>query len=658
MDDLTAAADPCGADGGVPRPIRHVSRVLIYTDDPGEGGVAIYVSRLAVGLAGLGYSVAVAQSAARTPGLVASRPGIEHLWIPFDTRLDPQRNLTDTETAAQLLGRARADVVVFANCAPLSQVAATVAAADRGIPFVIVEGFVAKPGPLLPPQAWMLHYQRLLYERARAVVAVSQDNLALLRGHFGLHARKGEVIHNGRPADFFRPPDAAARLRIRSELGIPEDAVVSLTTARFAEVKGFGHQIAALRQLRNEPAWDRLRFIWAGEGPLREACLRELRDAGLADHVTVPGHVDDVAGLLDAADVFVLPSHCEGMPLSIMEAMAKGLAVAASGVSGIPEQMGSTGSLLPDPNVDAAATARALADTLAGWVADPAGRQACGAAARERAATLFREDRMLRQTASVIERAVLPAGEYAAPGLEMVRLDRHFPHRVPASPETLVWEHLRDDVPHTFFIDERAPGTGFLNRDESILLFNIARQFRGRRALEVGCWLGWSAAHLAAAGVVLDVIDPALSNPMIRQSVTASLESAGVLQRVTLHAAASPAAIDDLARQGGRWSLFFIDGNHEAPHPLFDTATAVEYATPDAAVVFHDLASPDVSQALDYLQARGWQVRLFHTAQIMGMAWRGDVVPPVHLADPAVAWHVPRHLRRLVSREELDALRR
>jgi glycosyltransferase involved in cell wall biosynthesis len=55
--------------------------------------------------------------------------------------------------------------------------------------------------------------------------------------------------------------------------------------------------------------------------------------------VVLPGHVDDVVGLLDAADVFVLPSHCEGIPLSIMEAMAKGLAVVASNVSGIPEEM-------------------------------------------------------------------------------------------------------------------------------------------------------------------------------------------------------------------------------------------------------------------------------------------------------------------------------
>ena len=213
------------------------------------------------------------------------------------------------------------------------------------------------------------------------------------------------------------------------------------------------------------------------------------------------------------------------------------------------------------------------------------------------------------------------------------------------SKHTLSWQYLRDEIPHNFYIDKRAPGTGFLNRDEAVLLYNIARLFSGQRGLEVGCWLGWSAAHIAAAGVHLDVVDPVLANPSFRDSVIASLESAGLADRVELHSVPSPQAIDDIARAGRRWSFFFIDGNHDAPYPLFDTATAIEYAETDAAVVFHDLASPDVSQALQFLALRGWRTRLYHTAQIMGVAWRGDIEPPSHLADPVVAWHVPKHLR-------------
>ncbi len=621
---------------------------MIYTDDPGEGGVAVYNSRLAVGLSNIGYETCIAQSQPRYAGLVESRPGIEHFWIPFDTRHDPQRNLTDTQTAIAVIRSARPDVVVLTNCAPVSQVAATLAAAELGIPYVIVEGFVTPPGLLTPAQAWMLHYQRLLYDRARAVIAVSQDNLSHLRNYHGLHSHKGEIIHYGCAEDFFRPRATAIRHRIRTSLRIPAEATVCLTTARFAEVKGFAHQFEAISRLRSGPAWKNLYFIWAGDGPLRESCERRAVEEGISDRVILTGQVANVAELLDAADIFVLPSHHEGMPLSIMEAMAKGLAVAASSVSGIPEQLGDTGRLLPDPKLDPQATENELASVIEEWTSDSRLLEAAGEAASRRASTLFREDRMIRETASVIERALLPSGDYASPGLAMIRLDEHFPNLATASKATLSWEYLRDEIPHNFYIDRRMPGTGFLNRDEAVLLYNISRRFTGFRGLEVGCWLGWSAAHIAAAGVILDVVDPVLANPGFLSSVTASLESAGLMQHVRLHAAPSPQAIDDIGRTGVKWSFFFIDGNHDAPYPLFDTAAAIEYAEPDAAVVFHDLSSPEVAQALEYLACRGWKTRIYHTAQIMGVAWRGQVDPPLHLADPAVSWHVPRHLRRYV----------
>jgi glycosyltransferase involved in cell wall biosynthesis/predicted O-methyltransferase YrrM len=621
-------------------------RITIYSDDPGEGGVAVYNSRLAAGLTGLGYDVSIAQSKPESLARVESDPSIPHFWIPFHTRQDPQRNLTDTETAASVLRSARPDIVVFTNCAPVSQVAATIAAAELGIPYVIVEGFVAPPGPLSPHQAWMLHYQRLLYQKARAVVAVSRENLDLLRAHYGLHPRKGEVIHYGRPEEFFQPRNSAVRKERRASMRISDDVIVCLTSARFAEVKGFDHQIAAMQRLRGRPVWKRLHFLWAGDGPRREHYARRLVAEQLADHVTMPGHVADIAELLDTGDIFVLPSHHEGMPLSIMEAMAKGLAVAASAVSGIPEQLGETGRLLPDPKVDPDRTAEVLADAIEGWANDPAALIAEGEKCAARARSMFQENRMIRQMASVIERVALPAGDYVSPGLEMIRLDEHFPNLAVASKATLAWEYLRDEIPHTFYIDRRAPGNGFLNRDEAVLLHNLARLFRGRAGLEVGCWLGWSAAHIAAAGVALDVIDPVLGDPSFRDSVAGSLASAGLSHLVTLHAASSPAAIDDLGRAGKRWSFIFVDGNHTAPYPLFDTATAIEYAEPDAAVIFHDLASPEVAQALEYLACRGWKTHVYHTAQIMGIAWRGDVTPPIHIEDPDVSWPLAKHLRR------------
>ena len=623
-------------------------RVLIYTDDPGEGGVAVYNTSLALGLTREGYDVTVAQSEPSAT-IVNARPGIQHALIPFHTRNSPERNLTDVDAAVALFQQIKPDVVLFTNCAPLSQLAATLAAAQLGIPYVAIEGFAAAYTTMTAQQAWMLHYQRMLYEQARAVVAVSEDNLRILRSHYALHPRKGEVVHYGRPPIFFRERDDASRKTMRSSLGIPDAAIVCITAARFAPVKGYEHQFAAILKMRELPEWHRLYFVWIGDGPLMEGFRQRVIDAGLADHVKLLGQRDDVASLLDAADIFVLPTHHEGMPLAIIEAMAKGLAVVASAVSGIPEQLGNTGRLITDPNVDPVKTAGDLVTVVLNWASHPDKLAECGLGCRNRAVAMFQEQAMVRRMCGLIERAALPAHDYVSPGCDMIRLDPFFPNLAVASHATLDWKYLRDDVPHAFYIDRRVPGTGFLNRDEATLLHTIAQQFRGKRGLEIGCWLGWSAAHIAAAGVTLDVIDPILSNPSFHDSVVASLTGASLLDTVTLHAAASPQAIDTLGRMGKRWSFFFIDGNHDAPYPVFDTAAAIEYAEPDAAVVFHDLASPDVAQALEYLQTRGWATRIYHTSQIMGIAWRGNITVPVHAEDPRVQWHVPKHLRRFMT---------
>jgi glycosyltransferase involved in cell wall biosynthesis/predicted O-methyltransferase YrrM len=624
------------------------ARILIYTDDPGEGGVAVYNTDLACGLAAEGYDVTIAQSEPPDRGVPAGREKIAHAWLPFHTRNAPERNTTDVATATAVLQRTQPDVIVFTNCAPVSQVAATIAAAQLGVPYVIVEGFAAAYPAMTPQQAWMLHYQRLLYAQARAVIAVSAENLSLLRSHFGLDPRKGEVIHYGRPERFFVERDPKIRSIERESLGIPPTATVCVTAARFAPVKGHAHLLAAIEQLRDCPEWQQLYFVWAGDGPLLEDFRNRINRAGLADHVKLVGQRDDIGPLLDAGDVFVLPTHHEGMPLSIMEAMAKGQAVLASAVSGIPEELGETGRLVDDPKVDPARTVSGLVEAIRHWASRPSELAEAGQACRRRAVKMFQGHRMIRDMCGVIERARLPLHDYVSPGMNLVRLDAYFPNLAVATRATLDWKYLRDEIPHAFYIDKRVPGTGFLNRDEAMLLHTIAVGFRGKAGLEVGCWLGWSAAHIAAAGVTLDVVDPILANASFHSSVSESLRAAGLMHLVTLHPSGSPQAIDALGRAGKRWSFMFIDGNHDAPYPVFDTATAIEFAEPDAMVVFHDLASPDVAQALEYLQARGWKTMLYHTAQIMGVAWRGDVTPPLHTPDPRVTWHVPKHLRRFL----------
>lgn len=382
-------------------------QVLIYTDDPEMGGVAQYNHNLLLALLRAGYGVSCVQTRSDSP-LVREQQalGVRHHWLDYDTGKEFARTVTDGADAERIFRAERPDLIVFSDCCPVSNLAARQVALARGLPYVVVVGFVG--AYLAKNFAARLPALAAQYAAARAVVAVSQENLALLHSHFGLGAGRGEVIHYGRPERYFAPRDPATRARLRAELGLPEDAVVCFTAARLTAIKGFGHQLKAAQQLRAAGQGRRICFVWAGEGEQRAELEREIAKHGLGGDIKLLGQRWDVADWHDAADIFVLPSHLEGMPLAIMEAMAKGLPVIATAVSGIPEELGDTGQLLPDPGADPAGVVHGLVATIAAWAADPALRAEVGRRGRERAIELFREERMVSRSLALLQRH-LPA---------------------------------------------------------------------------------------------------------------------------------------------------------------------------------------------------------------------------------------------------------
>jgi glycosyltransferase involved in cell wall biosynthesis len=325
---------------------------------------------------------------------------VAHFWLPYDTSADFQRSLGDTASAELIFKAAKPDLIIFSDCCPFSNLAAREAASVMGIPYIVVVGFAA---PYLAdrfkPALKILARQ---YARAGAVIAVSEENLRVLRQHFGLPQQCGQVIHYGRPAHFFAPRAPAARLQLRSELQIPASGVVSLTTARLTSVKGYHYQLAAIDTLHRSGWGKNNYFVWLGTGDLHEQLHGEIESRGLGAMVKLAGHRWNAADWYDIADFYVLTSEHEGMPLAIMEAMAKGLPVAATAVSGIPEELGSTGKLLPDPKQNPAAVVRELASVLQLWSQDSALRDRLGRAANRRATDLFQESRMINSTIRVI----------------------------------------------------------------------------------------------------------------------------------------------------------------------------------------------------------------------------------------------------------------
>ncbi|MBE9060363.1 glycosyltransferase family 4 protein, partial [cf. Phormidesmis sp. LEGE 11477] len=243
---------------------------------------------------------------------------------------------------------------------------------------------------------------------------VSQSNLQLMRDRFNLPADIGEVIYNGRSAAYFAQRDWQRRSYLRKSLAIPMEATVALTTARLMPEKGYCHQIETIKRLRQTPLWGQLYFVWVGTGQTEAALKQSVEQIGAGAQVKFLGERSDIPDLLDAADIFVLPSRFEGMPLSIMEAMAKELPVVATAISGIPEELAQTGVLLSDPNIDTEKTVSGLVEALETLSVDRDRREALGKAAKRRAEHFFTEERMVASYLQLIQQVVpeLPLTNY------------------------------------------------------------------------------------------------------------------------------------------------------------------------------------------------------------------------------------------------------
>ncbi|WP_207476516.1 glycosyltransferase [Arenibaculum pallidiluteum] len=619
------------------------TKVLIVTDDYGHGGAAEYTHRLALALHAQDFEVVYVQPAQRTAAVDHREAvGIRHRHFGYDPLALLGHSYRDRAFPAAVLMEERPDFVLFSDCLPESLVAAKEACAFLDIRFGVVKHYVAPD-----TQAAKLPDVRAkitaVLRQAAFVVCVSEENAGLLRDIFDLPDVR--VVYNGRPDSFFAPRSAATRRALRDEWRVPQDATLVFTAAQIEPRKGFQYQLQALYVLKEANLLDGLYFVWAGAvTPFALQLEDALDELGCRDHVRLVGRRSDIADCLDAADIFLLPSEREGMPLAVLEAMAKGVPVVATAVSGIPEALaGGTGALLSDPNRTPKETVMELARVLSRWKAETAEREAVGAAGKARADTLFRETRTYGQMGDFIRIGLFPPDDYVSPGLRRIRADAHFPFLWRGSRGAASSPWIRRDIPHGWYVDIRKPDTGFLTRDEAHLLHNAALPYAGRPALEIGFWFGWSTFHLAAAGVVLDTIDPGLAEPL--QIDTARQALVGLPDaQVSFLPGESPATVRTLAeREGRRWSLFFIScpgDDAVSGH----AAECARWAQADALVLIHGLAAPAAAEGLRVLQRLGWRTRIYDTAQIMGCAWRGTAEPPAHIPDPAVRWSRPAHL--------------
>jgi glycosyltransferase involved in cell wall biosynthesis len=158
------------------------------------------------------------------------------------------------------------------------------------------------------------------------------------------------VIENGRDLSVYQ--EATAPPELRSELGVPPDARLVGTVGRLIERKGGYDLLEAWPDV--VPVYPDAHLLFVGDGPERSGLEGAAERHGVADSVTFVGTSEDVPELLDAMDVFVFPSHFEGLPGALIEAMAAGLPIVATECTGNVELLsdGTTATLVPvrDPS--------------------------------------------------------------------------------------------------------------------------------------------------------------------------------------------------------------------------------------------------------------------------------------------------------------------
>lgn len=344
-------------------------RILIVITLAEVGGAQSYVRDLIPGLVDQ-YDVTVA---AHGPGPLAEAVkarGARYVELRHVRRSISPRDVLGLFELWRLCRKLRPEIVHLNSSK--AGVLGRIAGAAARVPVRVFTAhgwaFKASPGMVGRMYLWA---DRLVLPLTTAVICVSETERRA-----GIAARtcrdKGTyVIYNGVETEF-------------STVGLSRERVRIVSVGRLAAPKDFLTLIRAFAKLDRR----RAELLVLGDGPDRPAVEAEIVRLGLTDNVTLAGEVADVAGRLRDSDIFVLSSMSEGLPISVLEAMAAELPIVASNVGGLPELVdeGSTGALVPPGDSEE------LSRALSALIDDPALRLRQGEESRRRVLENFSID--------------------------------------------------------------------------------------------------------------------------------------------------------------------------------------------------------------------------------------------------------------------------
>jgi glycosyltransferase involved in cell wall biosynthesis len=372
-------------------------RVLLVITLAEVGGAQSYVAALLPALAER-YEVVLAAHGEGPLRGAAARVGARFVPLRHVRRpVNPLRDLAGLLELIALLRRERPRILHASSskAGVLGRLAAV--AARVPIRFFTVHGWAFSAYSGLPSLLYRVS-DRLMAPLTTVTICVSETELAAGLEAGTCSAERSVVIHNA--------VDVSGALRSRHDRPTPR----LIAVGRLKAPKDFLTLIRALATLPGQA----FEALIVGDGPERSQIEAEIRRLDLQARVRLAGERSDVPELLAESDVFVLSSRSEGLPVSVLEAMAAELPVVATDVGGLAELVvdGETGILVP-PGDEAA-----LTEALGRVVADRELRRRLGTAGRARAESSFDLSAFRRAHLELYERQLGSADAVAEPPVE------------------------------------------------------------------------------------------------------------------------------------------------------------------------------------------------------------------------------------------------
>jgi glycosyltransferase involved in cell wall biosynthesis len=292
---------------------------------------------------------------------------------PLKTPAAPIKLLAGVNDLLRIIKKENIDII-HSNTSARGALYAGIASLRARIP-AVWHVRILDPDPIL---------DRLLFQIFKKVITNSDSVGSKFRG-FPRASEKLITIHNPVDLDVFRP--APPDHEIRSSLGAGHDDVLVVTVGRLVEFKGHKYFIEAAARIAgtNHPMAERIKFAVVGGGPLSDELKKQAAASKATGKIVFTGHRDDIPAIMNAMDIFALPSIAEHFGRVVIEAMACRKPVIGTCAGGVPEiiEDGVSGILVPprDP--------AALADAIMSLATDREKAKRVASAGEERAQKLF-----------------------------------------------------------------------------------------------------------------------------------------------------------------------------------------------------------------------------------------------------------------------------